>query len=245
MRTGMDRSMLYVRKKEEVKGWPFPTGKGGPRQTGCMMIVGFCGKLYPCFHLLEPGEYSYERGLFAFNMEEVDKFILNTYGEDAYNDYCLKKYVRRSKWNQWERREHFTQFFEEIRKVEGSYRDLFEERKAPVFIAEYHRDDSFITFHVNSMILGREIAKTNLNIRWGGKRAETLSDMNFERIFHPFAAYQEISGFFGNLAFPNKPIPAISDEDLCAAKGFNEWSFRKPPKEKKRPPLPPITRNCE
>ena len=47
------------------------------------------------------------------------------------------------------------------------------------------------------------------------------------RIKDPYTAYQELSMYLGNMAFPNKPIPTISDEVMAEIKGFNKFSFRK------------------
>ena len=44
-----------------------------------------------------------------------------------------------------------------------------------------------------------------------------------------YTAYQEIQMLLGNLAQPNKPIPEIPDKDMVSIKGFDKWSFRKPP----------------
>ena len=63
---------------------------------------------------------------------------------------------------------------------------------------------------------------TTVNVR--------LNQYEFFKIFGPQEAFQEIEMFMSNLAFPNRPIPHVSDEDLALAKGFDKWSFRKPPK---------------
>jgi hypothetical protein len=39
--------------------------------------------------------------------------------------------------------------------------------------------------------------------------------------------------FMSNLAVPLKPVPEISDKIMVDIKGFDKWSFRKPPQDKK------------
>lgn len=60
-----------------------------------------------------------------------------------------------------------------------------------------------------------------------------LSPYNFERVFDPYTAYQEIYMHLSNLAAPEKPIPHIDDKTMVEVKGFHpKFSFRKAPKGK-------------
>jgi hypothetical protein len=45
-----------------------------------------------------------------------------------------------------------------------------------------------------------------------------------------YTAYQGLQMYFGAMAQPNRPIPEVSDKDMVSIKGFDKWSFRKPPK---------------
>lgn len=55
-----------------------------------------------------------------------------------------------------------------------------------------------------------------------------LKDVNFQRMFPPALAYQELMMYLGSvLAAPEKPIPVIDDVTMAEAKGFNKYSFRK------------------
>lgn len=61
-----------------------------------------------------------------------------------------------------------------------------------------------------------------------------LKDYRFMKIKDPYTAFQEIhmylSGVLGN---KEKETTSISDKDKIKQKGFDKWSFRKPPKDKK------------
>ena len=61
---------------------------------------------------------------------------------------------------------------------------------------------------------------------------DRLNQFNFQTVFTPQAAYQEISMFLGNIHKKEKPIPKIDDVTMSEAKGFDKWSFRKMPKDK-------------
>lgn len=54
-----------------------------------------------------------------------------------------------------------------------------------------------------------------------------LKTINFQTIFPPYLAYQEISMFVNNLAVPSKEIPKLDDVTMAEIKGFNKHSFRK------------------
>jgi hypothetical protein len=61
-----------------------------------------------------------------------------------------------------------------------------------------------------------------------------LKQFNFEKLIDPYTAYQELSMFLGSL-FVNDDdnMVTISDENKAISKGFDEWSFKKPPSKNK------------
>ena len=58
-----------------------------------------------------------------------------------------------------------------------------------------------------------------------------LSDFNFVTALDPYSSIQELSMFLGNdLAHDVQPkMPVGSDKVIDESKGFEKWSFRKPP----------------
>ena len=56
-----------------------------------------------------------------------------------------------------------------------------------------------------------------------------LSQLNFEKQFDPYSAYQEIEMWIGGVLTNNETIPEISDKDKINQHGFDKWSFRKQP----------------
>lgn len=90
---------------------------------------------------------------------------------------------------------------------------IFRDNRVPVFVAKYYGRRSYLGFRHPIICNG------------------LLRELEFFRVFDPYTAFQEIAMHVGGvLGAPNKPVPEVSDKDMVSAKGFNEWSFRKPPR---------------
>lgn len=60
-----------------------------------------------------------------------------------------------------------------------------------------------------------------------------LKGLDFQPIFDPYQAYQELYMFLANIAEPRKSIPHIDDKTMVEIKGFDKrFSFRKDPEKK-------------
>jgi hypothetical protein len=63
------------------------------------------------------------------------------------------------------------------------------------------------------------------------ERDSLLAPYEFYQLFDAWSAFQEIAMWIGGvMARPERAAAPIGDEDLARAKGFDEWSFRRPPK---------------
>jgi len=62
-----------------------------------------------------------------------------------------------------------------------------------------------------------------------GSYNECLKGLDFFKVIDTYTAFQELQMFLGGMARPNKPIPQVPDKDMVSIKGFDKWSFRKPP----------------
>jgi len=60
-----------------------------------------------------------------------------------------------------------------------------------------------------------------------------LRGYHFYKVFDTYAAFQEIHSFLASKASPEKSMPVIPDVLKAQSKGFDKWSFRKPPTRKK------------
>lgn len=206
---GQDRTLVYLRKPEEVyleRGeWPFPSMYNPwwfSNTDITQHIIGFCGKIYP---MLEIRGYIRDTplGEKCFTIEEIDAFVekyASKRQKDAYNS-------RGSRW--WrgygKRRAEFVKLFEDCKKKQESYAEMFQEKHCPIFVATTCGAKSKIVYNA------------------------LLRPYNFVRIFDPYTAFQEISMFMGSMAMPEKEMPIISDELKIYSRGFDKWSFRREP----------------
>lgn len=211
-REGQDTGLIYVRKPVEVTGYPFPRLRLGRsyRSFGELVIeqriIGFCGKIYP---LLVCWRFSIEGKTYCYDLEDVDSFM-----ELHFKEKEVEKYREKNKRWRWRRGIRFDieAFFTECASVQGNFKDLFIDNLSPLFVTE-----------PNSW---RKPGKIVFNVE--------LKQYGFMRIMDTYSAFQEIAMFFGVLAEPRRPIPAISDKDMVGIKGFDKFSFRKAPSKKRR-----------
>lgn len=206
---GQDRSLVYLRKPEEVNlkqsEWVFPPlysswWFASMEITQC--IIGFCGKIYP---MLEIHGYTrdYVRRISkkCFTIEEVDAFVEEHATKSQKDSYYGKSGRRR----RCEKRREFVTFFAHCERKQNSYEEMFLEKHCPVFVATNSNGKSKIVYNA------------------------LLHAFDFVRIFDPYSAFQEISMFMGSMAMPEKKMPIIPDELKIHSRGFDEWSFRRPP----------------
>jgi len=230
---GQDRGLKYVRNEDEEKigyRWPFPsvmTFNSNPTWLK-QNIIGFCGKLYPCLHVAytnyelarhscrEHATWKTEEypTAFCFTLDEVDEFVNANYKKrdiEVYYEGKKHDYWRRSGVRQL----HLKEFFEKMEQEADKHQKRFEEHLSPIFVASL----------VGSVHRAWEPATTKYEqkIDWNA----SLREFEFMRIKDPYTAYQELSMYLGNMAFPNKPIPKIDDKTMAEIKGFDKFSFRK------------------
>lgn len=215
---GQDQTTLYVRETKKVKlrsncsRQPFTIDN----TIVASNIIGFCGKVYKCLCL---SPYYKNESFFLYNTEDVDKYI-REHGSDKLNERYFGKSGSgrsRSYWRYWGdiTRVATEKYFEKQGQAEPYFEKFFIEYRCPVWVIRdiYSRWNSEETLVIN----------------------DRLNQYNFFRVFDAPSAFQEITMYFGSvLAAPEKPIPDVSDEDMAEIKGFNKWSFRKPPSGKKK-----------
>lgn len=212
MSCAQDQSLLYVREEEEEVfsdiAPPLPRAYG---LSGCEMLIGFCGRLYP---LVEFDNEDYTKRIQCYNLAEVDAYM------DTKPKWHQGFYYSHDKERNWRAarrhgvwmgplRGNFKRMFDELEKRKDDYQQVFLDKRCPIFVLLH--------------------GSRNDTIRWNA----SLREFDFMRIKDPYTAFQEIAMFMGNLAEPRKPIPAISDELKAESKGFDQFSFRQPPKKKK------------
>ena len=188
-----------------------------------VITVGFCGKIYPCVRAVDNKsrfDFKPKTVLYCYNIDDLDKAV-QAYGDDVFESYEKPTRKQRNwKYDKWHNCPRF--IFEEWFNAYTAAPDrasIFEEHKVPIFLIQ--------DIKYYSLILQRDpTTYTYLTLN------APLKDVHFQKVFDPFQAYQQINMFLGNMAFPNRPIPHVSDEDLLLAKGFDKYSFRADKKRK-------------
>lgn len=213
--------MKYVRTEvEEDLGshWPFPWALSTDRDLRVKNhVIGFCGKIYPFLEVYTTGVENHRA--FCHNIEELDAFVIPLMKKKALEAYheTIKNWFR---YGTSFRRRYFKEFFEAAAKSTDKHQHRFEKNLSPVFVASL-RGRAYKGY---GYVESDGTADPGQKIVWNA----SLRDFDFMRIKDPYTAFQEISMYLGNMAFPNKPIPKISNNDMIEAKGFDlKHSFRK------------------
>jgi len=207
---GQDQTLIYVRTPEEVqlkqKEWTFPSLYSSwwfVFMEITQHIVGFCGKIYPALEM-----HGYVRNTpiskVCFTIEEVDAFV-GEYADRSQKDSYYGKSGRRWWRGYGKRRSEFAKFFEHCEKKRESYAEMFQEKHCPIFVATISNRNSKIIYNA------------------------LLRPYDFVRIFDPYSAFQEIFMFMSSMAMPEKEMPVVSNELKIQKRGFDKWSFRRPP----------------
>jgi len=211
--------------EEDLKDkWPFPWAycRDSYPLSLKQHIIGWCGQIYPCLELsymwkhTDPGKGVDYPHTHCYTLDEVDAFVTSYFKKkdtEVYFGEIGPRYYRST----GPCRKSFKDFYDAVEKVKDKHQKRFEEHLSPIFAATLHGR----AYSGYGSLPDR--ADPGQKIVWNA----SLRDYDFMRIKDPYTAYQELSMYLGNMAFPNKPIPVISDEVMAEIKGFNKFSFRK------------------
>ena len=228
---GQDQTLVYLRTRNETKlacnTFPFPifgdVHPGGRywHYRGVAVeqfVVGFCGKVHPILRLShrKSSEAKPDVAL-CYKLLDVDTFVERHFRHHEIEAYRSKPCRWRfpHSWSRGQRREKFAEFFDLFAARQSDFGNLFLANRCPVFVASTSWGDG------------------NRNRECKIVYNESLKELEFFRIVDTFTAFQEIQMYFGAMAQPNRPIPTVSDKDMVSIKGFDKWSFRKPPKSQR------------
>lgn len=229
---GQDQGLLYVRNETAVDlnhrwQWHCVNFINNKPWSFTHHVIGFCNKVHACLANWTPagknaqGEDLYEQ-VFCYSVEDVDVLAARLLTKKALNVYFEPRSKNRYGYGEGVRRYRVEDFFAKFALKADSYVNLFEDSKAPVFVAT-------LRGYVDR--LGRVNAPRSDRSPKIVYNA-CLGDYGFMRIKDTYTAFQEITAFVSNVALPIKPIPSISDEIMAEIKGFNKFSFRKDPSPK-------------
>ena len=219
---GQDQTLVYYRKREEVtiSGYPLPVLRPSFWQDLHAIeiqqhIVGFCGKIYPVLVLTHSAS---KKSAICHNLGEVDVFLERTCRRREIEEYRAEAnpFRRRRRWlddSFHSPRSAFEKHFAECVQKRDAFIEMFFEKQCPVWIGT---------------VLDVWRRARNGRIVYNG----SLKELEFFRLFDTYRAFQEIAMFLGGLAVPLKDIPQVPNKVMVGIKGFDQWSFRKPPSDK-------------
>lgn len=221
---GQDQSLLYLRKQKEkeltIRPELIASNNGRYDQYFSRLLslvesaaIGFCGKVYPVVKInIATGNGNVDSHG-CYKIEDVDSLLEANLKDKDLDVYYGNKSLRELglRWPSGTSfsRKLFKGYFEKDQNA--LLAKFFTEERCPVFVMQYH---------------GYSKEKNKLVVNG------CLKDWQFFKIFDTYTAFQELSMYIGGMAAPEKEIPDVSDSDMLVAKGYDKWSFRKPPKSK-------------
>lgn len=202
---GFDPKLIYNRKIEHIdvefniSGWF--------RHCSELVIIGFCGKLYPVILIKTRYQNIPET---CYSIEDVDEFAHTYLSKKDLGEYYTD-YFNRFSYNEFGCRKYYEYLFSKVKDF-APLHSLFIEHHTPIF--------SIIRSKKTSLTHGKFVYTLSLNIK--------LKDFYFYRVFDSYSAYQELSMYYGGvLGGIKEVVPDVPDKLLVEAKGFDKYSFRK------------------
>ena len=167
--------------------------------------VGFCGKIYPVIKFQHD---SAQNDVYCYNHDEVMEYVVN---RDSKSQYKILPLFVSNKSRSYYNFDYLPFTSDAVKEFFSlnteSINELFLQYKTPVFVV--HENGSF-TFNIE------------------------LKTLNFQKIFDPFSAYQEIEMYFGSVLCNTEiTYSKIDDKYIAAGKGFDKWSFKNKPTKKR------------
>jgi len=264
MAYGMEQDLVFVRNQKQID----ETGKYlAPCGPACdnnkkvkadEFVIGFCGKTYPAIRLITCEEYNQTdevkdcKKVFAYSVEDADKFI-----ESNFSDKEVEAYYS-SKWNDFysKRRKiwpdthvchgSFEKYFNKCAERIDKHEQYFIENNVPIFIS-YNWAGPSSWWRVPSYA-GVE---DDSDLRWKGSNHiihnDCLKSVEFFRKYDPYKAFQELQMYLcgplasavGNDGHKAKykgqmMEPDFDDLTKRDSKGFDKYSFKNVGSSKKR-----------
>lgn len=226
---GIDPNCVYIRKREEYDieninfdfNKLFYTKEIGPNKCfpyntfidrynndffHKLYIIGFCGRLYPCFKLTYEYSHNYKSKIYTsyvYNISDIKNFLIT---------HKLKRNIEifenKGRWSEFTE-DNINNIFNYLKEKEKECDELFHLERIPTFVLDVN----------------------NKNLVWN----EILADYQFYRVVDTFTAFQELAGYISGVLGGQSPkMVDISNDDMIHKKGFDNMSFKKAPGKKKK-----------
>lgn len=211
-------------------------------------VIGFCGKLYMFDVVSNPG-YGQKSSIYYYGNEADNEKMLSIYEKNKDLSYEKRSkipeyeisvnFVKNSgvyKADWWEHRYNVTKDSCSIKENHKIFQDL----ECPIFL--YVKNGIYDVGALRGLIYDNTIiAGTNEKLERGHLSISAcliknpiLTHFHFQKMVDSYTAVQEIEMYLGRLATNNTPpMPGGSDKVIAESKGFDKYSFRKPPSKNK------------
>ena len=226
---GFDDTFIYKRKTETITHknkcpwgnnyWSNQWSEIDPGISMYRVLVGFCGRLYPAYHI------TWTRGPMSKTI--VDRYVYDS--DTFYNviaEHLDKKATAEFNEVWFEKGKKFRWWARDINKstIENhfnlktpQFEKLFVELKVPSFVYQ------------PVMSLPRRGNRMELVVN------PCLKALDFCKVVDAYTAHQEIDMFLsGVLGNTEVDTVGICDKDMRDQKGFDDWSFKKLPTKRKK-----------
>lgn len=226
---GIDPNCVYIRKREELdisdikfdfdrvfytqnigikQCFPFNTfiDRCNNNFSHKLYIIGFSGRLYPCFKLMyeDLSKFQPEKYIsYMYNISDIMYFLTK---------HKLKRTIEifkgKGRWNSFTE-DNINNIFNFLKEKEKECEELFHLERIPTFVLDVN----------------------NKKLVWN----EILADYQFYKVVDTFTAFQELAGYISGVLGGQSPkMVDISNDDMIHKKGFDNMSFKKAPGKKKK-----------
>ena len=201
-RSGIDTSLIYIRKETVVEEYSMMGGRYYFSQHGYRTRsygIGFCGKYYLCFEInIYNKKTMKDNFYYAYDLESFDKICKSHLSEKDYKHFRSASRPLGFGYN--------GSGYNKVKKCFNHFQEYCKNNQSKISAM----------FEKHPICLIYEEGGTN-KIIWN---YSDLKSLEFFRIFDPYSAYQEIQMFLGSLASPEKEIPEMSNELKIHQKGL-------------------------
>ena len=166
------------------------------------------------------------RGYLGFRCEYKDGYMGNSVVKYCYSGRQVVDFFAKSPWGDYSK----ALAGKEIRRYGNNFNLPTIERK---IVAQAANNYHALHQQYNApLLLVREVSRFN------SQQAiiinPCLKQWEFQQVWEPYTAFQEIDRYLSTILARQQPeMVQIKDIDMVAKKGFDKWSFRKPPTKKK------------
>lgn len=240
---GQDQANVYVRKEVEIELFYndiinlkleqllndayFRWSHNVPREMELQYYIGFCGKLYPVFHMTTSwttGDYDGKlKEAWVYDSAGIEGFFKDAKMKKELEFYLSKERKRRT----WQTTSDFKRkpIEEFIKSFDNeNYEYLFHRLKTPIFVLKPQNSLRAYMSSTSDTTLHATLIKDAI-----------LEPYRFYKVFDVYQAFQNVSFYIEGVLGITAPVMAtVPDEYLLEAKGFDKWSFKKLPGKRKK-----------